>query len=517
MKHALEVAITFFLSTTILQAQPTIEWQHTFGGNKDEEPFAVIQTLDGGYAIAGYTASNNGDIFGSHGYYECWILKLDASGAVQWKKPYGGSDYELAYDIQQTPDGGYIFAGVTYSNNWQVSGNHGLSDMWVVKIDSNGVVQWQKTLGGTDIDEARAIRQTLDGGYVVAGYTESEDGDVSHFRGGRDYWVVKLSNLGEIEWERTFGGSGFDLCHSIAVCSDGGYIVAGQSDSQDGQVSSPIEIGSDYWVVKLNFDGKIEWEKSLGGNSSDYAFEVLENRIGGGYTVFGHAHGNTGQISGNHGKYDYWLVNLDETGEIVWQNSFGGSGEDYAGSFSQTSDGGYILIGGTRSSDGDVVGNDGGADMWVVKTDALGQLEWQKPLGGTKAEFGRAVQQTTDGGYIATGYSWSNDGDVTENKGRNDIWVVKLSSVTSPTQELRTETLPIYPNPASDKIYWQLPTSEADKYLNINVLNTFGQSVRQIPTHTGQSLDVSDLPAGLYLLELRKVSGERLLGRFLKE
>jgi len=513
MKYAFLFAFWAFLGVEGVFSQPEIEWQRSFGGGNTEEANSIIQTTDGGYAVAGYTASMNGDIFGHHGYYDCWVLKLDAGGNIEWKKLYGGNSLEFAYDIEQTPDGGYIFAGITFSENGQVSGHQGKGDYWVVKIDANGEIQWQRTLGGSERDEAQAIKLTLDGGYIVAGSSESSDGDVALNRGGKDYWVVKLNSLGDIEWERSYGGAGYDLCWSMAVCSDGGYILAGQSNSLDGQVSSPFNNG-DYWVVKLNFDGKIEWEKSFGGNSIDSAFEVLESRHGG-FTVLGQASSSSGQVIGHHGSFDLWVVKLDEIGELIWQSTLGGSSLEYANGFAQTEDGGYVLLGSTQSTDGDVMGNDGGADLWVVKINQIGELMWQKTMGGTKAEFGYDIVQTAEGGYITAGFSFSNNGDVTQNKGKTDFWIVKLSKETTHTQEPLTRTLQIYPNPANKTIHLQIPNSSSEP-LEITLFSPAGQEMRRFSAQSSAGVDVSILPVGVYSVRAQTLEGVVYLGRFTK-
>ena len=183
---------------------------------------------------------------------------------IQWAKCYGGSEYDAALSIQQTTDGGYIVAGLSLSNDNDVSGNHGGEDYWIVKLTSTGSIEWQKSLGGSGEDRASSVIQTTDGGYIIAGTSNSNDGDVSGNHGRDDYWIVKLSSTGILEWQKSLGGSGDDDANSIQQTTDGGYIIAGGSNSNDGDVSG--NHGSDdYWIVKLAPSGSIEWQKSLGG------------------------------------------------------------------------------------------------------------------------------------------------------------------------------------------------------------------------------------------------------------
>jgi len=419
--------ITFFglvLAVTTLNAQVQIQWQKCLGGTSNDYAYSIQQTSDGGYVVAGYTGSNNGDVSGNHGSGDFWVVKLDAGGNLQWQKCLGGTGYDEANSIQQTSDGGYVVAGFTLSTNGDVSGNHGGYDYWVVKLDAGGNLQWQKCLGGTGYDEANSIQQTSDGGYVVAGYTESTDGDVSGNHGGSDYWVVKLDAGGNLQWQKCLGGTSSDYAYSIQQTSDGGYVVAGYALSTNGDVSG-IHGSQDSWVVKLDVGGNLLWQKSLGGTSSDYAYSIQQTSDGG-YVVAGFTESTDGDVSGNHGGRDYWVVKLDAGGNLQWQKCLGGTDDDYAFSIKQTSDGGYVVAGKTYSTNGDVSGNHGFNDNWVVKLDAVGNLQWQNCLGGMSDDVAFSIKQSSDGSYVVAGYTGSTNCDVSGNHGSIDSWVVKL-------------------------------------------------------------------------------------------
>jgi len=337
---------------------------------------------------------------------------------IEWQKCLGGSEDDVPYSIQQTKDGGYIIAGGTYSNDVDVRGNHGGIDGWVVKLDEEGNIEWQKCLGGSEDDGAHSVQQTKDGGYIIVGGTYSNDGDVKENHGGYDFWIVKLDNQGNILWQKTLGGSEHDIAHSIQQTKDGGYIVAGWTESNDGDVKGNHG-GSDFWIVKLDNQGNILWQKTLGGSEDDEAHSIQQTKDSG-YIVAGRT------IKGYHGGYDFWIVKLDNQGNILWQKTLGGSEDDEAHSIQQTKDGGYIIVGGTYSNDGDVRGNHGGIDGWVVKLDEEGNIEWQKCLGGSEDDAAHSIQQTKDGGCIIVGGTYSNDGDVRGNHGGIDGWIVKL-------------------------------------------------------------------------------------------
>ena len=408
-----------------LNAQIAIEWQKSFGGTGNDVAYSLEITSDGGYVIAGNSNSTDGDVSGNHGGWDIWIIKLENDGNIGWEKCFGGSGDDYANSVQQTTDGGYIVAGYSNSNDGDVSGNHGSSDYWVVKLDSSGNLLWQKSLGGTLFDYANSVQQTFDGGYIVAGLTTSNDGDVSGNHGNYDFWVVKLDSSGSIQWQKCYGGSNYDNANSVQQTFDGGYVVTGISLSNDGDVTGNHGV-TDYWTVKLDGNGNIQWQKCLGGSSGDYALSVQQTSDGG-YVIAGYSSSNDGDVSGNQGQSDYWLVKLDGNGNVQWQRSIGGASQDIAYSVKQLYDDGYILAGRSASNDGDVSGNQGVYDYWIVRLDSFGFIQWQRSLGGTNNDFSFSAQNTADGGYVVAGHSNSNDGDVTGNHGDNDYWVVKLT------------------------------------------------------------------------------------------
>ncbi len=422
------ILATLFLTFSFFLAicQPTIQWQKPLGGTAADHAYSIQQTNDGGYIVAGRSASINADVSGNHGGDDFWVVKLNNTGAIEWQKSLGGSNYDAARSVQQTNDGGYIVAGDSYSNDGDVSGNHGDVDFWVVKLTNSGIIEWQKSLGGAGYDNASSIKQTIDGGYVVTGTSFSNDGDVSGNHGLDDSWVVKLSSIGAIEWQKSLGGTDGEAAFSIQQTIDGGYILAGNSNSNDGDVSGNHGL-IDSWVVKLSSLGTMEWQKSIGGTGYDNATSIKQT-IDQGYIVAGTSNSNDGDVSGNHGGLDYWIVKLTSLGAIEWQKSLGGSGDDFAFNIQHSYDGGYIVAGHSTSNDGDVSGNNGFTDYWAVKLTSAGAIEWQESLGGTGIDKAYSLQQTFDGGYIVAGSSNSNDGDVSGNHGSYDFWVVKLNT-----------------------------------------------------------------------------------------
>lgn len=255
MKKTLLLLALF--SIIITQAQ-SIQWQKPLGGPQFEEGRCIQQTNDGGYIVAGYSHSSIGNR-----NEEAYIVKLNASGTIEWEKKYGGTGNDFARSIQQTADGGYMIAGSTTSNDGDVSGNHGGADYWIVKLDAAGTIAWQKTYGGTSYDKAESIRQTSDGGYIMVGYAYSNNGDVSGNHGEADIWIVKIDATGTIVWQKSLGGTRDDFAEKIIQTADGGYIMAGGTTSNNGDVSGNHSLGLDFWIVKLDGTGTITWKKCL--------------------------------------------------------------------------------------------------------------------------------------------------------------------------------------------------------------------------------------------------------------
>ncbi len=381
LKHAALILLQCLLSTALLaQAPLPKQWDKRFGGSDLDNLYSLQQTMDGGYILGGRSASGiSGDkTEDSRGKHDYWVIKIDANGIKQWDKRFGGDSYDALYSLQQTTDGGYILGGYSYSG---ISGDksqpsQGSSDYWIVKIDASGVKQWDKRFGGSNDDKLYSLQQTTDGGYILGGYSASGiSGDKTQDnRGDDDYWVVKIDANGEKQWDKRFGGSSDDYFSSLQQTTDGGYILGGLSTS---------------------------------GISGD-------------------------KTQNSRGNRDYWTVKIDGNGIKQWDRRFGGSGSDWLNSLQQTTDGGYILGGFSSSGiSGDKTEDRQGAtDYWAVKIAANGIKQWDKRFGGDSYDALYSLQQTTDGGYILGGRSTSGiGGDKSEaSRGNWDLWIVKTDA-----------------------------------------------------------------------------------------
>jgi hypothetical protein len=404
-----------------------LQWQKCLGSSANELGFAITNALGGEYVVAGNTLGNNGDVSGNHGGSDAWIVKLNSTGGIVWQKAIGGTASDNAYDIVATADGGYIFAGATSSNDGNLQGLpfHGQTDAWAVKLSSEGIIEWQAVLGGSGVERGMSVIQTGDGGYLLSGYTNSIDGDVAGNHGDNDAWIVKLGNSGAVEWEKTYGGSLYDAIVSVSEIA-GGYIASASTASSDGDLSGITNHGGrDSWVFKIDGSGNLlPWNKTYGGSGDEGGGNIYATNDD--YIFSTSTTSNNGDVSGNHGYRDAWIVKINSTGGIIWQKCFGGFDADDCDIKVLRESGEMLLVGLTFSKNGDISGNKGGEDFWTMRLDANGQKLNSNVLGGKSGDMGSDAVLTPDGMYMAVGRTSSTNGDVSGNHGVSDVWVVKF-------------------------------------------------------------------------------------------
>jgi len=368
------LTMAFNVQVTMSSEPPPTEWGRTYNQSYVDVPDTIIQTADGGYAIVGQTGPSDTPPF------DIWLVKTNATGHVEWNRTYGGTGDDAAGDFVQTNDYGYAIAGYTTSKG---AGQH---DMWLVKVNSTGHVEWDRTYGSTNIDVADSIVQTRDGGYALAGMAGGSP--TAH----GDFWLVKTNATGHMEWNRTYGTASPETARSLDQTSDGGYAMAGN-------------IGDDWLLVKTNSTGHMEWNQTYNLGSNDEVHSAILTKDGG-YAIVGHT-----DLSG---PYNVWLVKTNSTGHAEWNRTYGRADVDDAMSIVQTSEGGYAFAGiidGAFYSKG---------DAWLVKIDSTGLVEWNQTYPDEGYDIAHSVIQTRDGGYalvIQTGPPW----------GPSDFRLIKLS------------------------------------------------------------------------------------------
>lgn len=485
---------------------PDIVWQRCIGGSLIDHIGRIIQIGDGNFVLAGWTQSSDGDVSCQPGT-DLFIMKLAHSGEILWQRCF---DSHFANRLYATDDGGFIVIGSTLLNG--CGNNHGGNDAWMAKMDTHGEFEWQRCFGGTLSDGAEEMRQTSDGGFILVGQASSNDGDVSGNHGEIDAWVVKLDAEAEIEWQRCLGGSKDDYARDVKQTLDGGYILALQTNSVDGNVSGNNG-HVDYWVVRLDDSGEILWQKCLGGYGWEYVRTVHQTSDGG-FLVVGSADSEDGDVTGNHGAYDCWVVKLDGTGELQWKKCYGGTSWDTsAGAFS-TDDGGFILMCETSSDDGDISFSQGNSDAWLVKIDAEGEILWQKTYGGSNNDGAHNIEPTLDGGLIMLGFTNSNDGDVSGFHGGIDYWVVKLGDGAVSVKESDiANDIHIYPSPNQGLLTVEINGRLTDdNTVELALFSVDGrllrsETVKKLNGPFSHSFDCGDVTSGVYLMRFGTLLG----------
>ena len=510
MKTQLMSLVLFMYSFGLLGQPANMLWQNSLGGSGNEYAYKIFQTPDNGFIVMGHSESNDGDVSENKGNMDYWLVKLNEAGELEWERSYGGSGYEFGYSVINTIDGGYLLGGQSGSADGDVSNNHGMNDAWVVKLDGVGNIQWEKSYGGSLNEYITGMIETTDGGFLFVAPTTSGDGDITNNQGELDYWIIKTDPQGTIEWQKTYGGSESDYSQDVKQTADGGYIVTGMSRSSDGDITNPYG-GYDYWVLKLDPMGNMEWQKNYGGSQDDFSLAILVTDDNG-YIISGYSKSNNGDVSGNHGGNDYWIVKIDGSGNLQWQKSYGGSDDDLASYITKSNTGGYIISGLTFSDDGDITNNHGERDAWILETDASGNLIWQGCYGGSDIDLANFVVPTLDGNYTFAGYSRSNDGDVSGNHGMHDFWVFKLEGTLS-VDEYTAKNIIIYPNPVQGSLHFlsEIPIIE------ISISNLQGQEVYYKKNSRMSSVNLENLSNGIYILTAKLPEGKKITQKFIKQ
>jgi len=372
--------ISLFCESLI--ASPNTLWTKTFGGTGNDYAYSVLQTFDGSYIIAGYTES-----FGAVNT-DIYLIKTDINGNLIWQKTFGGYGSDYAHFIEQSNDSCYIIVGSTTSYG------SGGSDIYLIKTDTAGNLIWEKTFGGVNNEHGWSVQKTSDGGYIIAGSTNSFGaGDV-------DMYLLKTDEYGNFLWDKTFGDtSRSDYARSVVQTADGGYIIAGLT----------ISFGTgtyDVYLVKTDEYGNLLWEKTFGGSNTHMGFSVKQTKDGG-YIIGGNS------LSFGSGDYDFYLIKTDSFGNLVWQRNLGGTKNDFGRAVIEDANGDYIIAGFTNS-----FGN-GEYDIYICKYDTAGNIIWEKTYGMSGGDWCYSIQKTDDNGFILAGFTNSTGA------GEADVYLVK--------------------------------------------------------------------------------------------
>ncbi|PSG90142.1 hypothetical protein [Aurantibacter aestuarii] len=411
----------------------SLQYAKNFGGSKNELASAVVKLQDGGYAVFGETQSIDIDITDkSDTSYDYWLLRFNAADELLWSKTYGGSLDEKGADLIATQDGGFVLTGYASSSDGDVSQNFGNQDFWITKLDSSGNITWEKSFGFNGSDRAYAIIQTQDSGYLISGVLDvtasAGQGNTlqanNQLHAGGDYWAVKLDATGNQEWTKYFGGNLSDDPFGVAETSSGNFILVGASDSADVDISN--NKGSyDYWVVSISDTGALLWEKNFGGTQIDEAHGIIKTSDNN-FIIVGNTRSDDTDVSVNYGDSDLWLIKIDENGNLIWEKTIGGASFDTASSITKSANG-YLISGSSRSENAFISTNNGQNDALVVQIDETGAVLWLKTIGGSEFDFAYDVTQLNDGSIIAVGETTSNNFDLSNNNGFTDALIIKIN------------------------------------------------------------------------------------------
>ena len=438
MKKYTLILILFFLCNCskkdvfeIPEIDTNVYFIETIGGSKNDAFNAITKTIDGGYIAAGYTQSNDGDIISKANIsFDFLVSKFSSENILEWQKHFGGSKDDKALDIIQTLGGDFIILGSSESSDLDVSENAGSKDFWLVKLSNNGILLWEKSFGFLGEDYGTTLLETKDGGFLITGVL-----DVSASNGqgnakstatkhaGGDYWVLKTNNLGALEWSRYFGGSFTEIPLGIVETDNHNYIIVGSSDSNDFNISN--NNGSyDFWMTKIATDGSLLLEKTFGGSEIDEASAIIAANDGN-FIIVGNTRSADKDVSKNNGAADIWILKVSAEGNLIWEKTIGGSSFEVAKAIYNTQDNGFLIAGSSRSLDNGFQ-NKGQNDALILKINENGNLLWQKTFGGSEIDFLYDVVELNNKSIIAVGESSSSDQDILENKGFTDALVIQI-------------------------------------------------------------------------------------------
>lgn len=521
MRQLILFILDLIITVNCALAQAVIQGQKVIGGSRYDELHSTFATTDGGLIAAGTSYSNKSGekTQNTRGGSDYWVVKMNKAGKIEWEKTMGGNGNDYCKAVIQTADGGYVLAGESnsYISVEKSEDSRGATDYWIVKLDATGNIEWDKTIGSTGTELIDNIVQTEDGGYMLAGSSDSYASweKSENTRGSLDMWVVKLNKSGKKIWDKTIGGYDYDLCSGIQVTRDGGLILAGFSGSGRSGEKSEDNRGfqSDFWIVKLDRKGSIQWDKTIGGTADDYGRGVQQTQDGG-YIIAGNSNSNiSGEKSENsRGGYDYWVVKLDSAGHFLYDKTMGGDWDEIdVWCLEKTSDGGFIFGGSSYSgiSGEKTESSRGASDYWVIKLDNKGDIAWDKTVGGDGYDNLLSIKEAGKNMYSLGGFSWSGvSGDKTfSSRGEADYWVVLLNdkqsvskipeATSNENMKLAGNTdLKVYPNPARDLI--NVSHKGSAEFI---LTDQHGKPVLKKTIENNAVISVAGFAAGVYYLK----------------
>lgn len=412
-------------------SNPAILWQACVGSHADDTFHAVEPTPDGGCIAVGFMTLPPVDTRTVHGRREMLAVKYAKSGAQEWKKTFGGFENDEACDLVVLADGSSLVVGSTDSPQGDVSAYHGCNDLWAVRLDASGNTRWQKAFGGSLEDFGFGVIPAADGSFVIAGATSSNDGDVSGSHGGSDAWLIRIDDAGNLLWQTCIGGKGDDMAFDVIRGIDDGFVAVGRLDRLPTVEDVDLQTNGlgNVLAVKVTTDGTIAWQSDFGGWEEDVGYGIAAASDST-YIIAGMSRSYNASSRDHLGGDDAWVLDIDSTGHMLWNKVFGGWADDRLRSIKQMADGSFICIGTTSSANasGDVGGLHGNSsDVWLLAVDGKGGLLWQRCLGGRDTDAGYDVYDLADGSFRAVGAgSPRGEQDIAGGGTGQDAWILTV-------------------------------------------------------------------------------------------
>jgi hypothetical protein len=463
------VSFLFFTqyATAQLLPAPTTQWSKCYGGAKTDYFYSMIADYQNGFLLTGIGHSTDGNLNPRDNLIS-FLMKIDASGGIEWTKRYGNSRSGVS-NIVKYPSGGYVLSGTSCGVGNDVTQNKGMCDFWAVRINDTGKIFWQKSYGGSFSDAARKIVIDRANNIYVGGISQSFDGDVKNPKSilpfaSSDFWIIKLDSNGNLIWEKSFGGAGDDLFYDMALTPENDLIFCGRVMSTDGDVvgyhpPQPGYFMVDAWVVKIDSSSNIIWQRPFGGSLVDDFYD-LEITADSGCVLVGKTSSTDGDVKGHHPQeqpHDAWVVKLDKDGNLEWQKCIGGNRNDDSRAIFIDKEGNYIIQANTSSTIGDITIDTpitNFSKSYLLKLSKNGeQIIWKRSIGGSRDDFFYQILMDKNNSIYAAGETSSNDNDATGNIGGTNGWIMKFNPEIVPIKVLPKSDLLIYPNPAKEAAY----------------------------------------------------------------
>ena len=533
VKKYLFLSLIILFSTSI--AAQNIGWDKSFGGINStgvDIPMDIHELDNGGFIVTGIIQSDDGDVSFNHGFKDFWILKLDENGNLVWEKTFGGSSDEAAYSIQEgftssiiTSDNTILMTSYTRSDDGDVSDKtiSSYPEIWVINVDLDGNLLWEETYIFDQVSstEAYDVTETSNGDFVIAGTVNHNSNTI----GFQDFFILRIDSNGNLLWDKNYGGTDSDVAQSVVELVNGDIMVVGTTESDDVDITLNYGM-NDIWIVKLNNNGDLIWEKNFGGSDRDGGFPNYRHKISavvnqnGNITIATKSESNDFDVQSGIDPTDpdIWVFQIDSSGSIIWEQVFGGDQSQQARDIILADSNDFFIIGttsGLASRDIDeVIGFD---DTWIIKIDNNGSLIWEHTFGGTSEDIGQSLVHAGQNKIVGISHTRSNDVDVSNNPDDKDYWVFKSDvSVLGINEASFTNSTQAYPNPTRGRLSIQIDNTRSEKIL-IKVTNILGKEVlnetRDIKDEV--SINISG-NTGIYFLEIKDVSGARYVEKIMK-